>query len=225
MADGTIECLKDPISCAKERPFQRGTPPIWNPLPHFVDVHQDAQVGNVKPLSEFFRAAREGTLPSVTWIAPDAQESEHPPSSIAPGQSYVTGLVNTIMRSPDWNSSAIFLFWDDWGGFYDHVVPPKVDANGYGLRVPALVISPYAKRGYVDRQVLSFDAYLKFIEDRFLAGQRLDPSTDGRADSRPTVREDVAILGNLAADFDFSQAPRAPLLLSPHPPPGPASMP
>ena len=95
------------------------------------------------------------------------------------------------MRSPDWDSTAIFLVWDDWGGFYDHVVPPKVDLHGYGLRVPALVISPYAKRGYIDHQVLSFDAYLKFIEDVFLDGQRLDPRNDGRPDPRPFVRENV----------------------------------
>ena len=101
------------------------------------------------------------------------------------------------MRSPDWSSTAIFLAWDDWGGFYDHVRPPKVDAHGYGLRVPALVISPYAKRGYVDHQVLSFDAYLKFIEDDFLHGARLDPKTDGRPDPRPDVRENAKILGDL----------------------------
>ena len=91
--------------------------------------------------------------------------------------------------------------------------PPKVDANGYGLRVPGLVISPYAKQGYVDHQVLSFDAYLKFIEDDFLHGQRLDPKTDGRPDPRPDVRENAKILGDLRKDFDFSQQPRRPLLL------------
>jgi hypothetical protein len=86
-------------------------------------------------------------------------------------------------------------------------------AQGYGLRVPRLVISPYAKRGYVDHQVLSSDAYLKFIEDDFLHGQRLDPKTDGRPDPRPTVRESVKILGDLRKDFDFSQRPRRPMLL------------
>ena len=129
------------------------------------------------------------------------------------------------MRSPDWSSSAIFLAWDDWGGFYDHVAPPTVDANGYGPRVPALVISPYAKHGYIDHQVLSFDAINKFIEDDFLGGARLDPRTDGRPDPRPDVREDEPILGNLEADFDFDQPPRPPVLLPLHPPPGPASTP
>jgi phospholipase C len=136
---------------------------------------------------------------------------------VSRGQSYVTGLINAVMRSPDWQSSAIFLTWDDWGGFYDHVVPPGIDEHGYGLRVPSLVISPYARQGYIDHQVLSFDAYLKFIEDDFLGGQRLDPQTDGRADPRPDVREDASILGDLTKDFDFKQTPRAPLLLPSQP--------
>ena len=91
--------------------------------------------------------------------------------------------------------------------------------------MPALVISPYAKQGYIDHQTLSFDAYNKFIEDDFLSGARLDPATDGRPDPRPDVREDAAILGNLLADFDFSQPPRPPVLLSTSPAPGPASTP
>jgi phospholipase C len=129
----------------------------------------------------------------------------------------VTSVINAIMRSKDWKSTAIFLSWDDWGGFYDHVKPPMVDGQGYGLRVPGLVISPYAKRGYIDHQVLSHDAYLKFIEDDFLHGARIDPKTDGRPDPRPDVRENAKILGNLAADFDFHQRPRKPLILRPYP--------
>jgi hypothetical protein len=128
----------------------------------------------------------------------------------------VTGLINTVMKGPDWNSTAIFVAWDDWGGFYDHVKPPRADSNGYGLRVPALVISPYAKQGYVDHQTLSFDAYLKFIEDDFLASKRIDPKTDGRPDPRRHVRESASILGNVASDFNFNQSPRAPVLLPQH---------
>jgi phospholipase C len=122
------------------------------------------------------------------------------------------------MKSPDWNSTAIFLSWDDWGGFYDHVVPPRVDENGYGLRVPGIVISPYARKGFIDHQTLSSDAYLKFIEDDFLGGARLDPKTDGRPDRRPDVRENAPQLGNLANAFDFSQPPRPPMLLPTNPP-------
>ncbi len=192
-------------------------PKIWNVLPGFVDVHQDKQMSNVEPLKNFLKAAKAGTLPSVCWIVPNGHDSEHPTALVSTGQSYVTNLINAIMRSPDWNSTAIFLTWDDWGGFYDHVVPPKVDELGYGIRVPGIVISPYAKKGYIDHQTLSFDAYLKFIEDDFLGGQRLDPKTDGRPDSRPDVRENERILGNLLHDFDFSQSPRPPMVLPVHP--------
>jgi phospholipase C len=89
-----------------------------------------------------------------------------------------------------------------------------VDVNGYGLRVPGLVISPFAKRGFIDHQVLSHDAFAKFIEDDFVGGQRLDPRTDGRADPRPDVRESLPMLGDLTRDFDFTQAPRPPLVLA-----------
>jgi phospholipase C len=194
------------------------TPGIWNPLPHFTTVRQDHQLQNITPLRNFFTAARQGTLPAVSWVVPNDRVSEHPPALVSAGQTYVTSLINAVMRSPDWTSTAIFLTWDDWGGFYDHVVPPPVDQNGYGLRVPGLVISPYARTGYIDHQILSHDAYLKFIEDVFLGGARIDPRTDGRPDGRPIVREDVPILGDLANDFDFKQRPRPPMILPLHPP-------
>jgi phospholipase C len=193
------------------------TPGIWNPLPYFDTVKQDGQLGNIQPIDNFYAQAAAGTLPAVSWVVPNGTVSEHPPALVSAGQSYVTGLIDAVMRSPDWSSSAIFLSWDDWGGFYDHVKPPVVDQNGYGLRVPALVISPYARSGYVDHQVLSQDAYVKFIEDDFLGGQRLDPKTDGRPDPRPDVRENQPILGDLRADFDFNQRPRPPLILPIHP--------
>ena len=116
---------------------------------------------------------------------PAQPNGDHPPASIATGQAYVTNLINTIMRGPDWKSTAIFLTWDDWGGFYDHVTPQQVAGpERYGLRVPALVISPYAKKNYIDHQVLSFDAFNKFIEDDFLAATgSTQPPTDGQTPS------------------------------------------
>ncbi|MGT2461299.1 alkaline phosphatase family protein [Sinomonas atrocyanea] len=194
------------------------TPGIWNPLPYFDTVKQDGQLGNIQSLTNFYTAAKDGTLPTVSWIDPTGAVSEHPPALVSTGQAYVTGLVNAIMAGPDWDSTAIFLSWDDWGGFYDHVAPPTVDQNGYGLRVPGIVISPYAKKGYIDHQTLSHDAYVKFIEDDFLHGQRLDPATDSRPDPRPDVRENSPLLGNLADDFDFNQTPSPPVVL-PTPPP------
>jgi hypothetical protein len=182
-------------------------------LPYFDTVRQDGQLANIQSLTNFYKSAKDGTLPAVSWIDPSDPVSEHPTAPVSAGQAYVTGLINTIMKGPDWNSTAIFLSWDDWGGFYDHVVPPTVDQNGYGLRVPGLVISPYAKTDFIDHQILSFDAYAKFIEDDFLGGQRLDPKTDGRPDPRPTVRENAPQLGNLVNDFNFNQRPSAPKIL------------
>jgi phospholipase C len=194
------------------------TPGIWNPLPLFTDVQDDHQIANIKPVGSYISAATSGTLPAVSWVVPSQPNSEHPPASVHQGQAYVTALVNAAMKGPEWDSTAIFLSWDDWGGFYDNVVPPTADENGYGIRVPGLVISPYAKQGYIDNQTLSSDAFLKFVEDDFLGGQALNPATDGRPDPRPDVREELPLLGNLENDFNFSQAPRQPVLLPTNPP-------
>ena len=210
------------ITCAAVRQDAQ-TPGIWNPLPYFDTVRDDGELANVQSVERFYDAAKLGHLPAVSWVVPSGPVSEHPPGSVGAGQAYVTSLVNALMKGPEWDSTAIFLSWDDWGGFYDHVVPPKVDDAGYGLRVPGIVISPYAKRGFIDHQTLSFDAYVKFIEDDFLGSARINPKTDGRPDPRPGVRENARQLGDLRDDFDFDQPPRPPLLLPVHPPPGPAS--
>jgi phospholipase C len=211
------DCPTGRVRCA---PFLQDpdTPGIWNPLPYFETVKQDRQLGNITSLNHYFAAARAGTLPSVAWITPNGRVSEHPPALVSTGEKYVTKLIDAAMKGPEWSSTAIFLAWDDWGGFYDHVVPPRVDGNGYGLRVPALVISPYARRGYIDHQTLSFDAYDKFIEDDFLGGRRLDPATDGRPDSRPDVREALPQAGDMTHAFNFNQRPLPPLILPLHPP-------
>jgi phospholipase C len=214
-ASGAMECPAVAQSSA--------TPGIWNPLPSFATVQQNGQLANIQPIQNFYAQAQAGSLPAVSWIVPSSNQSEHPPHLVSDGQAYVTGLVNAVMAGPNWSSSAIFVSWDDWGGFYDHVIPPVVDENGYGIRVPGLLISPYAKQGFIDHQILSFDGYLKFIEDRFLGGQRLDPATDGRPDPRPTVRERAPSLGDLRAEFDFTQAPRPPSLLPTNPPVGPSA--
>jgi phospholipase C len=216
------DCEDGNANCTPAKQSAR-TPEIWNPLPAFTTVKQDHQVGNVQDVSRYFATARAGRLPAVSWVVPDETHSEHPPSNIHAGQAYVTSVIDAAMRSPDWNSTAIFLAWDDWGGFYDHVPPPQVDENGYGLRVPGLVISPWARRGHVDHQAISFDAFNKFIEDDFLHRARIDPRTDGRPDPRPDVREEDPRLGDLARDFDFEQKPIAPDPLPLHPPPGPPS--
>jgi phospholipase C len=219
------DCENNSALTCKPVAQSAATPGIWNPLPLFGDVQKDHQLNNIKPLGAYLDAAKAGTLPAVSWVVPSQTDGEHPPASVHQGQSYVTALINAAMKGPEWDSTAIFLTWDDWGGFYDNVVPPTVDVNGYGLRVPGLVISPYAKQGYIDHQILSSDAYLKFIEDDFLGSARLDPKTDGRPDPRPDVREDEKILGNLLGDFNFNQVPRQPMLLPTNPPTDSPSIP
>ncbi|HWX74499.1 MAG TPA: alkaline phosphatase family protein, partial [Solirubrobacteraceae bacterium] len=218
-AGGEPDCENDESVVCASVPQNAKTPGIWNPLPYFDTVREDGQLGNVQSLRNFFAAAHAGTLPAVSWINPNQKVSEHPAASIKVGQAYVTTLINAVMRSPEWPSTAIFLSWDDWGGFYDHVAPPQIDPNGYGLRVPGLVISPYARAGLVDHQTLSHDAYLTFIEDDFLGGERINPVTDGRPDPRPDVREASPALGDLSSEFDFSQPPAAPFILPSHPAP------
>jgi len=192
-----------------------GVPSIWNPLPGFRDVHKDGQAANIQPLSGFFAQAKSGNLPKVSWIVPKPADSEHPPALVSRGQAYVTRAINAVMSGPDWKSSVIFLAWDDWGGFYDNVPPPQLDALGYGMRVPAIIISPFAKRGFVDGAQSSADSFLKFIEDDFLNGARLNPLTDGRPDPRTVVRENLTT--NLIQAFNFNQKPRPPVILNPCP--------
>jgi len=213
LSAGTEPDCEDDAAICPSMLQDPNVPGMWNPLPNFDTVAQDGQLGNIQPTANFLTAAKNGTLPAVSWVVPNGDVSEHPPAQVSLGQSYVTSLVNAVMQGPEWKRSAIFLAWDDWGGFYDHVVPPVVDANGYGLRVPGLVISPWARRHHIDHQVLSFDAYLKFIEDIFLGSQRLDPATDGRPDPRPDVRENAPQLGNLLRDFNFEQRALRPLVL------------
>jgi phospholipase C len=215
---GDDTCLNPDAFC-RRLPDGSRTPPSQNPLPSFTTVHEQRTIDRIQRHEDFFRAVQEGTLPTVTWVMPSGRNSEHPGNGapLSKGQAHVTRVINAIMRSPLWDRTAIFLTWDDWGGFYDHVEPPRVDENGYGIRVPGLLISPWARGGTIDSQTLSFDAYLKFIEDLYLDGQRLDPRTDGRPDSRPTVREEVPILGDLRDEFDFGQEPISPLILDPTP--------
>jgi phospholipase C len=195
-----------------------GVQGIWIPLGGFETVNDDGQINNAIGVqtTQFYTDAANGTLPQVSWLLPTYLDSDHPQASIKNGQSYVTGLVNAVMNGPDWNSSAIFIVWDDMGGFYDHEPPPfSLDFDGPGLRTGAILISPYAKTSFIDHQTLTTDSFLKLIEDVFLRGKRLSQS--GRPDPRPDYRDQSKMLGDLKADFDFKQNPRPPMLLSTHP--------
>ena len=146
------DCENDAaIACAPVKQNAK-TPGIWNPLPYFDTVKADNQLGNIQSVDNYYPAAKTGTLPAVSWVVPSGAVSEHP---LATGQCRSElrhQLINAAMASPDWSSMAIFLAWDDWGGFYDNVTPPAVDANGYGLRVSSMIISPCDKAGYIDHQ-------------------------------------------------------------------------
>jgi hypothetical protein len=186
------------------------------------------------PIAQLYADLQANTLPSVSWVIPTELDSEHPPADMQQGMEYVTSVVNAVMQSPAWNNTVIILAWDDWGGFADHEVPPVADTLsngtniGYGFRVPAIIISPFAMPGTIDHQVLSFDAILKFTEDVFLGSQRIGGPQGLRPDSRPTIRETLATVtpgpgstatsplavGDLLNDFDFTQPPNPPLILS-----------
>ena len=124
---------------------------FWNALNGIEGVfHTDLwRPERIRSVERLPRNPR-GTLPSVTWVTPRFELSDHPPESTCFAHNWLTELVNAVMESDDWEHTALFLTWDEWGGFYDHVPPPEVDDLGFGFRVPMLVLSPYARKGYVD---------------------------------------------------------------------------
>jgi phospholipase C len=180
----------------------------WNdyvdPLPHMAGIVNKGLLSYNVPGSEFYTDVQSGTLPQVSWIVPAEAVSEHPTASPEAGQKYVVTLVNTIMQSKYWNHTAIFIAWDDWGGFYDHVAPQQVDQYGLGFRVPVLLISPYARQGYISHTQYEHSSYLAFIENQF--GLK-----------RLTNRDNTT--NSFYGEFDFSQSRRKPLILDPNSPP------
>jgi phospholipase C len=173
----------------------------WNPLPAFASFKIDqARMLNLASPQQFFTDLASHNLPSVVWIMPGSdQSSEHPPYDISVGEQSTVSIINALMASEYWNSTAVFLTWDDYGGWYDHVSPPQVDQFGYGFRVPCLVISPYAKTGVVDHTKADFTSILKFIET---------------VHSLPPLTSRDASANDLMEAFDFSQAPPKRLVLA-----------
>ena len=168
---------------------------VWAPLlafPRFLDT--PSLLAHIVPLDEYFTDLESGTLPSVSYVVPSGA-SEHPPGNVTVGQAFGASLVTALMRAKEWESSLAVVTHDDWGGYYDHVPPPRVDADGYGFRVPAILISPYARAGTVDHTVYDYTSILRFIEDNW----KVNPLT---------ARDATA--NSIAAALDMHQVPLAP---------------
>jgi len=173
----------------------------WSTLDAVRHIRQSALwQSNVVPEAQFVEDARAGRLPEVSWLV-TGDASEHPNHSVCQGENWTVEQLNALMQGPAWNSSVLFLTWDDFGGFYDHVPPPKRDTYGLGPRVPLLIISPYARSGYVSHTVYEFSSFLRFVEQKF----HLQPLTARDQDAN-----------DMLDSFDFTQQPLPPLVLKPH---------
>lgn len=171
---------------------------FWNPLaaryqsytptvaPHFVDR------------SQFFSDAATGSLPEISWIMPSDWQSDHAPSNLSAGQDWTASVVNALEGSPDWGSSVLFIAWDEYGGWYDHVAPPRLDSLGDGFRVPFLAIGPWVAQGVVDHEAMDFGSVLALMEQRF------GIACTGARDCNATLPLGL---------FDFSGGPRAPITI------------
>lgn len=172
---------------------------VWCPLltmPRFVD--DPALSSHIVDLDEYYEDLRANRLPAVSYIIPSGA-SEHPPGSLRAGQRFVSSLIHALMQSDAWESSALLVSYDDWGGWYDHVPPPQIDPFGYGFRVPAFLVSAYAREGHIDSTVMDFSSNLRFIEENW-----------GLA---PIAERDVAANTFMLA-FDFDKPPRPPQFIS-----------
>jgi phospholipase C len=178
---------------------QRGY--IWSALDAIRHIRfTPLWTSRVAPFSQFVPDALNGSLPSVSWLIPDLDVSDHPQSKmgLCVGENWTVQQINAVMQGPDWATTAIVLAWDDFGGFYDHVAPPAADEFGYGPRVPLILIAPYVKEGHISHTVYEFASILQLIETRF----NLAPLT---------TRD--AIANSLLDMFDFTQSPAPPLIL------------
>lgn len=188
-----VENYDPSITFRRGREGKRGLQLVRVPLLAYARYVDDPKLfGHIAPVSEYFDDLRRGTLPAVSYVV-SSGSSERPPASVRSGQRFVRSVVDGLTASSAWASSAIVVSYANWGGWYDHVLPPQVDQFGYGFRVPAFLVSPYARVGVVDHTVLDFTSILRFVEDNW----RLAPLTarDGAARS-------------LTSAFDFAAAPR-----------------
>lgn len=168
---------------------------VWNGFDAIKHVRYgpDWKKNMSMPNSNVLRDIKNGALPSVSWVIPLLPDSDHPASGNNKGPSWVSSVVNAVGKSQYWNSTAIVVLWDDWGGFYDGVAPPQLDYTSLGMRVPMIVISPFAKPHYVSKTQYEFGSVLKFIEQNFGTGSL--GTSDVRANS----------IGDI---FNFTQQPQ-----------------
>lgn len=172
---------------------------IWSSLDSIRHIrYSSLWKTNVPPTTQFTTDIKKGTLPAVSWVVTNEIVSEHPPYSACAGENWTVSTLNTLMRSPLWSSTLVILTWDDFGGFYDHVPPPRLNYVAYGPRVPTIVISPWVRPHYIDHGVFDFTSILRYIEDKYKL-PRLS-QYDRRARS-------------IASELDFQQKPLPPLVL------------
>jgi phospholipase C len=159
----------------------------------------------IDPQTRVLLDAKNGNLPAVSWVVPDGLDSDHPGNGSDKGPSWVAAVVNAVGEGPDWDSTAVIVLWDEWGGWWDHVPPPQLDFRGLGIRVPAIVISPYARRGYVSHTQYEYGSILHFMEQTFDLPS-LGPNKLG---GKPEDRGYTDVRGvSLVDSFDFTQKPR-----------------
>lgn len=192
----------------------------FNPFVYFKRWQNDSRLQFQE--DDYYSDLDAGTLPQVSFLITESLISEHPPADIQMGQEKMADIINGLMQSSLWKSSALFFTYDEGGGYFDHVAPPQVDAYGMGFRVPMLVVSPWARRGYLSGQVYEHSSVLKFIERRFglptlaSVNHQFDVSTPGTnndaANGQPTgpaapPRDRLSQIGDFYEAFDFSQNP------------------
>jgi phospholipase C len=172
---------------------------VWSEFSAIKKVRYGADWANVvSPPTTVLADAAAGNLPQISWVIPDYLDSDHSAANSDAGPSWVAAVVNAIGQGPDWSSTAIVLVWDDWGGWNDHMPPPQLDWKGLGIRVPAIVISPYARKGFVDHTQYEFSSILKLAEQTFNL-PAVGPPSFGYTDTRANGMIDA---------FDFKQKPR-----------------
>ena len=188
-----LEEVRVPWAYYSAGPYQTGY--FWNALNGISGVfHTDLwRPETIRPVDRLPQDIRAGRLPAVTWVTPRFEFSDHPPQITCFAHDWLTEVVNALIESDAWRHTALFITWDEWGGFYDHVPPPVVDDIGLGFRVPTLVVSPFAKKGYVDDAVGEFSSPLKFIEDNW---------------GLPYLTPRIEDTHNFEHVFDFDRAPR-----------------